>query len=166
VISTALRALADGQKAWRTLAAGPRPVADARWLCWMVAWRVTLGAAKVAISLPVLVRLVRVTAGGALEHQRSVLRCRLLREWYTQQSPLLPGNCLERSLLVHATWARTSASTQLVVGFRKTGHDTQGHTWVTSSGEVLLESPKDVAGFEPACVFDASGTRIAASAAA
>ena len=161
-----LRVLADVNTAWHAVLAGPHPVADTRWLCWVVGWRVTLGIAKRVVSLPTLVRLVRVTAGGPVAREHADLHGGLIRKWFANQSRLLPGNCLERSLLVYATSARSSASTELVVGFRKAGQDTQGHTWVTSEGNVLLEAPSDVAGFEPAFVFDAGGTRTSAGAAA
>lgn len=160
------RVFADVRTAAQTILAGRYPVADARWLCWLVGWRVTLALAKRGLSLPVLVKLVRTTAGGPLERDQVDLYGRLVRGWFADQSLLLPGNCLERSLLVYATWARASASTKLVVGFRKQGQDTHGHTWVTSDGNVLLETSRDVAGFEPAFVFDAGGTRRAAGATA
>jgi hypothetical protein len=161
-----VRAFADVRAAWRAVLAGPHPVADAKWLCWLLWWRVTLGVAKRTISLPVLVKLVRSTAGSSVDHEQADMHRRMMRQWFADQSLVLPGNCLERSLLVYATWAPSSASTELVVGFRKAGRDTQGHTWVNSDGHVLLEASSDVAGFEPAFVFDAGGTRTTAGAAA
>jgi hypothetical protein len=161
-----LRVFSDVHAAWRAVVAGPHPVADTRWLCWLVGWRVTLGAAKRVVALPVLVTMVRSTAGGSVTPRHAELHNHLLREWFADGSRLLPGNCLERSLLVYATSARASASTELVVGFRKAGQDTQGHTWVTNEGKVLLEASHDIAGFEPAFVFDAAGTRVSAGAAA
>jgi hypothetical protein len=161
-----LRVLSDVRAAWRAVLAGPHPVADTRWLCWLVGWRVTLGVAKRVVALPVLVTLVRSTAGGTVAPRHSDLHNQLLQGWFAGGSRLLPGNCLERSLLVYATSARASASTELVVGFRKAGQDTQGHTWVTNEGNVLLEASNDIAGFEPAFVFDAAGTCVSAGAAA
>lgn len=154
------RAGIDALNAWGSVLRGPHPLADARWLCWMLFWRATLRIAKHAIPLPALVRIVRRTAGGPLDPERCRLRRRLVAEWFVRKSPMLPGNCLERSLLVHATWARAIDSTHLVIGFRSAGPRTDGHTWVTSGGELLLEPRDAIAGFEPACVFDAQGSRV------
>lgn len=155
-----VQGFADCAGAWQAVLGGPQPLADAAWLCWILFWRLTLRGAKHAMPLPALVRIVRRTAGGPLDQARAGLRQRLVSEWFARRSPMLPGNCLERSLLVHATWARAIGSTRLMVGFRSAGRTTHGHTWVTSEGELLLERADEIAGFEPACIFDAYGARL------
>jgi hypothetical protein len=139
---------------------GRDPGRDLAWIAWLVLWRVCLRALKHVVPLPVLVRAVCRTAapargGGALRRQ-------LMSEWFARRSVMLPGNCLERSLLVHATWASASAPTRLVFGFRRRGGSTQGHSWVMSDGALLLEAPGAIEGFQPACSFDPTGARAAA----
>lgn len=163
-LARAASGLRDAAVASLAAARGPQPAGDLWWLCWMFAWRVALRPAKYAVRLPLLVRLVRLTAGGTVTDQRGAWRRLMLSRWHRSGSALLPANCLERSLLVHGTWARVSSSTHLVVGFRRAGEQTHGHTWVTEAGEVLLESPAAIEGFQPACIFDADGTSLPAQA--
>jgi hypothetical protein len=153
------RGLEDLGRAVGAIRKGPQPLSDAQWLLWLLAWRVSLGMAKRAVSLPRLVRAVRVTAGDSPRRAAEEIRTDLVGEWYRSESPLLPGNCLERSLLVHATWASVQRPTQLQVGFRRDRATTQGHTWVTSNGAPVLEPADAVRGFEVACAFDDTGTR-------
>lgn len=156
-LARAASGLRDAGVACLAAATGAHPAGDLWWLCWMLAWRAALRPAKFVVPLPLLVRLVRQTAGGPLPGERGAWRRQMLSLWHRSGSALVPANCLERSLLVHGTWARASSSTQLVVGFRRAGEQTHGHTWVTDAGEVLLESPAAVEGFQPACRFDAAG---------
>jgi hypothetical protein len=158
------RGARDAAQALAAAARGPQPASDLRWLCWTLGWRVVLVAAKHVVPLPALVKSVRWTAGGPIAEGHAAWRRAALTRWHAEASPLLPGNCLERSLLVHATWARVADSTHLVVGFRRAGTGMHGHTWVTSAGQLLLEPRSAIEGFQPACVFDADGVVLPARA--
>ena len=160
------RALSDLGRALREIRKGPQLLADLRWLVWLMAWRVSLGVAKRVVSLPRLVRIVRVTAGDSRCSGTKEIRTGLVGQWYRLASPLLPSNCLERSLLVHATWASVQLPSELRVGFRRDRTTTLGHTWVTSNDAPVLEAGDAVCGFEVACAFDDTGDRHIAQTAA
>jgi hypothetical protein len=161
VVTRYRRAVEDVGRAVRAIRNGPQPLTDLRWLAWLMAWRGALGIAKRVVSLPRLVRAVRMTAGNA-RGDAGEIRTGLVGQWYREDSPVLPRNCLERSLLVHATWASVCQPSQLRVGFRRDRATTLGHTWVTANGSLVLEAAETVSGFEVACVFDDTGARRAA----
>ena len=164
-MSRARRAIADLSRACRAAAAGPHALADLQWLCWALCWRVSLRPAKRTLALPRLVRLVGGSAGALRRAGPGSIRTALVRGWFDRRSPLLPGNCLERSLIVHGTWASARMPSELHVGFRRAGRQTQGHTWVVAEGAVLLEARDEIARFESACVFDDGGLRVTPPAA-
>ena len=158
-------AIADLARAFRAVAASPHALADLQWLCWALFWRVSLRPAKRTFALPRLVRLVGRSAGALRGTGMGSARTTLVRDWFDRRSPLLPGNCLERSLVVHGTWASARLPSELHVGFRRAGRQTQGHTWVVAEGAVLLEARDEVARFESACVLDDCGLRVTSPAA-
>ena len=76
------RGLEDLGRAVGAIRKGPQPLSDAQWLLWLLAWRVSLGMAKRAVSLPRLVRAVRVTAGDSPRRAAEEIRTDLVGEWY------------------------------------------------------------------------------------
>ncbi len=159
------RVLLDVARAARTITRGPRPLADLGWLCWLLSCRAVLGSAKRLLALPRLVRFVRAAAPAAAASAEAGVRFARIRAWLARRSPLLPSNCLERSLIVVGTWHSGGVAVELHVGFRRSEAATEGHTWVTAGGALLLESAEQVAPFESACVFDARGVRATSAAA-
>lgn len=164
LIRALARALPDLARATRAIGKGPHPLADLRWLCWALACRAALGPAKRLVALPRLVRLVRWSAGAAESSHGTCTRTDLIGDWFARYSPLLPANCLERSLIVFGTWSSVGIPVELHVGFRRAGTATEGHTWVTARGVLLLEPRQHVAPFESTCVFDEGGVHATTAA--
>lgn len=76
----------------------------------------------------------------------------------------VPGNCLERSLVLYRLLIASGARPHLVIGM-KPGHThagsacAPGHVWITLGGQVVGAREDDEPGFVPVVAFDAAGQR-------
>jgi len=160
-VATFRRVTRDLRGAARSPAA--RPASGLAWIAWLITCRWSLPLLKRALPLAWLVRLVRWSAPRGDTETREE-RHRVLDGWWTAASPVLPSNCLERSLIVYGSLVEPRNDCALVVGFRKRGPLLEGHAWAALDGRPMMDTSEPGESFVPACAFDGSGRRVAGPA--
>lgn len=66
-------------------------------------------------------------------------------------------DCLQRSLLLYRELSRLGGQPELVVGFRRSGANLVGHSWVTLDGRLVAEDARGLDAFVPALRFGSHG---------
>jgi hypothetical protein len=126
-----------------------------------------------AAALPILKRTRSVTRLVALmtpaESQRSSARIErnaiTLSRWI-YRAPLVPDNCLERSLLAYRYLVRDRREHRLYLGIRAEEGGYPGHAWLTVDGVPVHEPDESLEAYVPLVVFDGYGRVISTSARA
>jgi hypothetical protein len=126
-----------------------------------------------AAALPILKRTRSVTRLVALmtpaTSQRSNARIErnaiTLSRWI-YRAPIVPDNCLERSLLAYRYLVRDKREHRLYLGIRADEGGYPGHAWLTVDGVPVHEPDKSLEAYVPLVVFDGNGKVVSTSARA
>lgn len=138
--------------------------ADLLLLARLLAWAAALPILKRRRSVTRLVALMTPTAS-----QRSNARIErnaiTLSRWI-YRAPLVPDNCLERSLLAYRYLVRDGREHRLYLGIRANEGGYPGHAWLTVDGVPVHEPDESLEAYVPLVVFDGYGKVVSASARA
>ena len=127
----------------------------------MTGWALLLPVLKHTLSIERLARLMwRDGLGPSNRHEQ--LRVARL-SWRTARLRPLPGrdNCLERSLIAYRYLSSGGADPRLVVAVRRLDGAVDGHVWVTTGGQPILD--EDVSAFTPLFELGPRGERLEAA---
>ena len=136
--------------------------ADLLLLVRLLAWAAALPILKRTRSVSRLVALM--TPSTSQRSNARIERNAVTLSRWIYRAPLVPDNCLERSLLAYRYLVRDSREHRLYLGIRADEGGYPGHAWLTVDDVPVHEPDESLETYVPLVVFDGYGNVVSTSA--